>query len=252
MWSYPRVLAHRGAGVLAPENTLEAMQVGWEHGYRAVEFDVMLSKDGFPVLMHDPFFGRTVAGAGEVCKTLAQDLMKMDAGSWFSPAFAHARVPSYEAVFRFCCEHSIWMNVEIKPAPGHEQETGRVVAEITQRLMQVTRSKAAAPLLSSFSFDALMSAKLAAPGLARAFLMDTITNDWRSCLQQLDAIALHTNQKYLSPILAKKVKEARYGLFCYTVNSPERAREIFNWGVDGFCTDRIDLIPFNFRGDKLF
>jgi len=52
-WPYPRVLAHRGGGKMAPENTLAAMQCGVDYGYRAVEFDVMLSKDGVPVLMHD-------------------------------------------------------------------------------------------------------------------------------------------------------------------------------------------------------
>jgi glycerophosphoryl diester phosphodiesterase len=46
--------------------------------------------------------------------------------------------------------------------------------------------------------------------------------------------------------MATAIKDAGYGLFCYTVNDPERAREILGWGVDGFCTDRIDLIPADF------
>jgi len=54
MWPYPKVIAHRGGGTLSPENTLAAMQCGLDYGFAAVEFDVMLSKDGIPVLMHDP------------------------------------------------------------------------------------------------------------------------------------------------------------------------------------------------------
>ena len=59
-------------------------------------------------------------------------------------------------------------------------------------------------------------------------------------------MAIHTNHKYLTPEQAKAVKAAGLGLFCYTVNTPERAREILSLGVDGFCTDRIDLIGPDF------
>ena len=65
-------------------------------------------------------------------------------------------------------------------------------------------------------------------------------------LRKLEAVALHTNQKKLTLAWAKEIKAAGYGLFCYTVNSPERGREIMSWGVDGFCTDRIDLIGADF------
>ena len=59
-------------------------------------------------------------------------------------------------------------------------------------------------------------------------------------------MAMHTNHKKLTPALALAVKQAGLGLFCYTVNDPQRARAILAWGVDGFCTDRIDLIGPHF------
>ena len=110
MWFYPKVIAHRGGGVLAPENTLAAMRCGLAHGFHAVEFDVMLSQDGVPVLMHDPQFGRTVRGVGNVCETTAAALARMDAGSWFGPQFAGEPVPTFEETARFCKENQIWMN----------------------------------------------------------------------------------------------------------------------------------------------
>jgi glycerophosphoryl diester phosphodiesterase len=97
-------------------------------------------------------------------------------------------------------------------------------------------------LFSSFSFDALMAARRVAPAIPRGFLVDSIPGDWQERRQALDAVALHTNHKNLTPPLAQAVKQAGYGLFCYTVNEPARAEEILAWGVDGFCTDRIDLI----------
>jgi len=248
MWPYPKVIAHRGGGTLAPENTLAAMRCGWEHGFAAVEFDVMLSKDGVPVLMHDPEFGRTVAGNGRVADTLAADLQKLDVGKWFSALFVGEHVPLYADVVRFCRQHGIWMNVEIKPSPGAEEETGRIVAEQTQALFADVAVVDALhlPLFSSFSFAALMAAKHAAPTIPRGFLMDKITDDWKARLQELAARALHTNHKYLTQEQVREVKDAGYGVFCYTVNTPERASEMLQWGVDAFCTDRIDLIPADF------
>lgn len=238
-WPFPRIVAHRGGGSLAPENTLAAMQCGLAHGFRAVEFDVMLSQDGVPILMHDEQFGRTVAGIGAVPTTHSMALLAMDAGSWLGAAFAGERVPTYSKVIEFCHQHGIWMNVEIKPARGFEQATGAAVGAMTQALLAADQ---AMPLLSSFSFAALMAAKVAAPGIPRGLLVEHIPPDWNEQLLELNAVALHVDQKNLTATSAAAVKRAGFGLFCYTVNTPERARELLSWDVDGFCTDRIDLI----------
>jgi glycerophosphoryl diester phosphodiesterase len=248
MWPYPQIIAHRGGGSLAPENTLAAMRCGLAHGFRAVEFDVMLARDGVPIVMHDPQFGRTVPGKGNVYDKSAQELAAMDAGSWFGPDFAGEPVPTYEQVAQFCMQHAIWMNVEIKPAPGFEEQTGRVVGEVTRRLFATQiaahvpgSNDATLPLFSSFSFEAVMAARVAAPEIPRGWLAGTIPVDWQARLEQLDAVALHTSHAKLSAPQALAVKDAGYGLLCYTVNDVGRAREIIGWGVDAFCTDRIDL-----------
>jgi glycerophosphoryl diester phosphodiesterase len=252
-WPYPKVLAHRGGGILAPENTLAAIRRGLEHGFHAVEFDVMLTRDGVPILMHDEQRGRTVPGKGDIADLAATELFQLDAGAWFGPGFVGERVPAYADVVAFCKGNGIWMNVEIKPAAGHERQTGRVVADLTRKMFAAeiaARKHGGAvdslPLLSSFSFEAVQEAQRAAPEIPRAFLVDTVPGDWQERLQEIDAVALHTNQKNLTPALAKAVKAAGYGLFCYTVNDLERAREMLDWGVDGFCTDRIDLISTQF------
>jgi len=245
MWLYPKILAHRGGGSLAPENTLAAMRCGLAHGFHAVECDVMLSSDSIPVLMHDPQFGRTVPGNGRVCDTPARQLAAMDAGAWFGKTFAGEPVPLYEQVIAFCKENRIWMNVEIKPAPGFDAETGRVVAETTQRLFAqelASGDPASLPLLSSFSYEALRAAQAAAPGLPRGLLVQSIPADWLDRMRELDAVALHADHRKLTEAMARKVKAAGYGLFCYTVNTPARAREIMAWGVDAFCTDAIHRI----------
>lgn len=236
-YAWPRIVAHRGAGLFAPENTLAAMKKGLEFGLRAVEFDVMLSADGVPVLMHDPEFGRTVPGPGSVATTLAADLCKMDAGSWFDARFAGEPVPLYADIVRFCLAAGIWMDVEIKPAPGFEALTGEVVARTTSALCDDPQRLC----FSSFSASALAVARAVAPQWPRRLLVDAVPPDWPARLAALDAVALDCNHRKLDGASARRIKDAGVGLFCYTVNTRERARELFGWGVDALCTDRLDL-----------
>jgi glycerophosphoryl diester phosphodiesterase len=256
MWTYPTFLAHRGGGKLAPENTIAALRCALAHGFRAVEFDVMLARDGVPVVLHDPYLGRTIAGSGHVYDYDAAELVAMDAGAWFGPAFAGEPVPLFTQFVAFCKAHAIWMNIEIKPAPGFEAATGKAVAELTRAMfgLDIAQDGPMVPLLSSFSDVALAAAREAAPDLPRALLLDTLESGWEAgceagceagweaAARRLDAVAIHTSHKHLTAALAGQVKAAGFGLFCYTVNEPARAREILGWGVDALCTDRIDLI----------
>ena len=247
-WPFPRVVAHRGGGTLAPENTIAGLRCGLAHGFHAVEFDVMLSQDGVPVLMHDEKFGRTVPPGGSVASTSAATLVAMDAGAWFAADYVGEPIPTYAQAFEFCQRNQIWMNVEIKPAAGFESVTGRVVAQASLAMLQ---SQQATPLFSSFSFEALQVAAAVAPQIPRGWLTDRIEPDWHARLRGLGAIAVHTNQRHLTAALAAAVKQAGFGLFCYTVNTPERATELLRWGVDGFCTDRIDLVGADFARPRL-
>jgi len=251
MWPYQKVLAHRGGGKLAPENTFAALRCGLSHGFRAVEFDVMLARDGVPVVMHDPFLGRTVAGSGNVFDYDAAELAQMDAGSWFGKQFDGEPVPLFADFAAFCKAGGIWMNIEIKPARGFEEQTGKAVAAATRALFAVEIAAGdvtAVPLLSSFSEAALAAARQAAPDVARALLFDAIPRNWEPRARNLGAVAIHANHKHLTAHLARDIRLAGFGLFCYTVNQPLRARELLAWGVDGFCTDRIDLIGPDFAG----
>ena len=254
-WPYARVLAHRGGGTLAPENTIGAIRVGIEHGYRAIEFDAMLPRDDTPILMHDPRLGRTVAGAGAVTGYTAEDLARLDAGRWHSPRFRGEPVPTLEEALAFCRREGVWCNVEIKPAPGREAATGRVVAT-TVAAAWADRLRAGGarqdaiepvvPLLSSFSIDALEAARAAAPDLPRGWLVDRVPSGWQAHFDALGCVAVHTNHRHLTPARAAEIKASGAWLFCYTVNEPARARELLAWGVDAFCTDRIDLIGPDF------
>lgn len=241
MWNFPRVLAHRGGGTLAPENTLAALRCGHAHGLLAVEFDVMQIGDGALVLMHDAELGRTVTGEGSLSRCTLAQLAAADAGSWFSADFAGEPVPSFAQAADFCLGHGIMMNAEIKPLPGTARGCGRAVAAACARMPE------GSVLLSSFSVEALDAAREAAPAVPRALLVEAVPEDWRERLGKVGAVALHAKAGLLQPAQAAAVKAAGFGLMAYTVNDPAEARALFAMGVDAVCTDRIDLIGADFR-----
>jgi glycerophosphoryl diester phosphodiesterase len=243
-YHYPtRIFAHRGGGTLAPENTLEGMQLAQRMGFEGVEFDVMLTRDEVPVLMHDPIFGRTVFGEGSVAATDAVTLTQMNAGAWAGKAeFAHAVVPRFADVVRYCRANRIFMNVEIKPAPEFEAITGAIVAQTTRALFADEPDRSKWPLLSSFQFRALAAARDTAPECDRAMLYSIVPANWQADLQELQCKALHTDWRRLTEESADVIKAAGYGLFVYTVNDVATAQEMFSMGVDAMCTDRLDLL----------
>ena len=158
-WPFPRVLAHRGGGALAPENTIAAIRVGLDRGFRAVEFDAMLAADDVPVLMHDPTLERTGLVGGVVSALPAAELGRVDVGGWHSPRFIGETVPTLERTLRFCRDHDIWPNIEIKPVPGFEVATGAAVARVTSQIYadlirpegeRTDRFDPRIPLLSSY------------------------------------------------------------------------------------------------------
>ena len=242
-YSYPaRVIAHRGGGTLAPENTLAGLRCAHQRGFGAVEFDVMLARHDVPVLMHDDTLERTTNGHGAVPEASIAELGRLDAGSWRDVAFAGEPVPGFAAAARLSLLLGLFCNVEIKPwTPGGAAvaaRTGRLVAADCARLWQEAPARV---LLSSFSITALAAARQAAPQVPRAALFDVVPADWRTELERHECVALHCNEKRLDAAIARSIKSAGYGLMCWTVNDPARAAMLFDWGVDAICTDRIDL-----------
>lgn len=242
-WPYPRIVAHRGGGILAPENTLAAIRHGASMGFRGVEFDVMLAGDGTPVLIHDETFERTTSGRGSVPAVAFAEIAKFDAGAWHSDSFRGERVPTFVAATNLCRELGLWANVEIKPAKGYEVQTGRVVGRLT---LDLWRGSIPAPVVSSFSMEALRAARDVAPSVPRGMLVKKIPADWRSRMQELECIALHCSYRELSEKLTAEIHAAGYSVLCWTVNDPAEATRLLKWGVDCLVTDRIDLIAPDF------
>jgi len=238
-WPYPRIVAHRGGGALAPENTLGAIRLGASMGFKGVEFDVMLAGDGTPVLIHDETLERTTNGRGEVAATPYAEIAALDAGSWRGERWRGERVPTFEQAGLLCRELGLWANVEIKPAKGHERATGEAVARMARDLW---RSADLAPVLSSFAGDALAAARDAVPDLPRGALVGKVPHDWQRLVRELDCVALHCNYKHLDETHPALIHAAGYAVLVYTVNEPADARRLLGWGVDCLVTDALERI----------
>jgi len=236
-WPYPLWIAHRGAGKLAPENTLAAFRVGASHGYRAFECDVKLSADGVPFLLHDATLQRTTNASGTAGELAWAELSKLDAGGWHSRAFAGEPIPTLQAVARYVQRNGYALNIEIKPTPGQEHETGRVVAREAARLWA---GHTPAPLLTSFQPDALAGAIETAPDLPRGLLIDRLSDGCIEAAQQLQCVALVSQYALLDAQLIALLRGVGLHVLAYTVNDPAEAHRLADLGIDGLITDAVD------------
>jgi len=236
-WPYPRWIAHRGAGTLAPENTLAALREGAARGFRAFECDVRLSADGVPFLLHDDTLERTSDGHGAAETLTWSVLSRLDAGGWLDRRWAGEPPASLQAVAAFVVANALALNIELKPGPGRARATGEVVAAHAARWWA---AGTVPPLLSSFDADALAAAQATAPALPRALLLETLTEGWLEQAQRLGCLAVVVEHRALDAEAAARAHVAGLRLLAYTVNDEADARRLWALGADGLITDAVD------------
>jgi glycerophosphoryl diester phosphodiesterase len=236
---WPRVWAHRGGGRLAPENTLAGIAQAVTVGCRGIEFDVMLSADGTPVLIHDETVDRTTDGRGRVAQLSDAELARLDAGGWYGAQWAGEPIPRLDQALVAGLAADLFMNVEIKPARGFEADTGRVAAELVAEVMAGREGRV---VLSSFSEEALDAARAAASQLPRGLLVGRIPAGWLGRCQALGCMALHADIRHLDAGHVARIKAAGLRLATYTENQLFKARQAVDWGIDAIITDHPDRI----------
>ena len=238
-WPYPKLAAHRGAGKLAPENTLAALRLGYAHGYRMIEIDVKLSADGVAFLLHDATLDRTTSGRGRADALSWRELAQLDAGTWHSSAYAGEPLPTLANVAHWARASGVAVNIEIKPTPGRERETGAAVALDAKSLWAGADVR---PLLSSFSEAALDAAQQAAPELPRAWLTEQFQDDWRERVMRLGCIAVDVKHTLLARERVDEFHAAGLRVATWTANQPARVADLLTWGVDTVITDAVDVV----------
>ncbi|MFM2084570.1 MAG: hypothetical protein RLY95_1388 [Pseudomonadota bacterium] len=259
-WPYPRFIAHRGGGKLAPENTLAAFRVGASFGYRMFECDIKLSSDNVPFVLHDDTLDRTTnvkekmseeatEGTSYVAGLLDWNtISSFDAGSWYSRVYAGESVPTMEAVSQFCIQNHYALNIELKPTEmeGESKNVADAVARrtgeiVTKRAQVLWKDSSLLPLMSSFKPESLVGAKAVAPELPRGLLLDEMWDGWLECAITLDCAIVTCHYKLWNAASVAKVKAAGMRCGSYTVNDSADAKRLFELGIDCIYTDRLDL-----------
>lgn len=275
VWPYPQLIAHRGAGLQAPENTIAAFVRGAEYGYRMFECDVKLSSDGVPYLMHDSTLDRTTnvqtiklestwtytnsekkEDKGWNARDQSWDILsKLDAGSWWQQTsfpkkkYTGERMPTLDQVAEWCIANDCDLNIEIKPIPGTERETGMVVAEYADKLWS---GSGRSPLLTSFSSESIKGAKEVAPSLMRGMLFSELEEGWYDIVQSLQCTAVVCEEKLWNKETVERPLADGIWCLAYTVNTVESIDRLLSLGLVGIITDQVhNPFPCN-RFDAAF
>jgi glycerophosphoryl diester phosphodiesterase len=233
------VLGHRGARSSAPENTISAFRLAMEQGADGVEFDVLLSSDGVPVVIHDETVERTTDGHGRVRDLSAQELAGLNAAHQ-APGFAKEGVPTLVQTLESLPDGAI-ANVELKESGRYSKQ------EFVLRVLPLLQSQATRLqiIVSSFDGELLALLRRASPGLPIALLFSTRDAYWLSALyhwRQIKPNALHLPLALISTRVIRALRRQNMHVAVWTVNDPDQAKECMVLGVDGIMTDHVAKI----------
>lgn len=213
-------------------------------GVKWVELDVKLTADSVPILFHDDDLDRTTNGHGAVAQMRWRDIQDLEAGSWFSEGFAGIRVPTLEETLDVLMHYKMGVNLEIKPCAGREVET----AEAMLDLLTQSWDERDNILISSFSHVSLETTKDMAEDFPRAFLLDDEwPKNWLEIAEYLEVPIINISNSCNREQVELIIDSGRQ-VFVYTVDDPQRAKQLRQWGVDGVFTNDPDAItPALFR-----
>jgi len=233
----PELIAHRGASGYAPENTISSVMMAKELGIKWVEFDVMLSACGEPVIIHDVKINRTTNGRGRVHQMTYDELSQFDAGSWFSSSYKDHKIPSLKAMINCLKDNGLRAVIELKPYPGQEQLTAKKTFDL---ILDVWPQGLEHIIFASFQIDALKAIRQCCDKQAIGYGIHRWHRNWLDDIKALGCVSVHVNHWILNQRRTKALKGTGAHLLSYTVNNPKRALKLFKWGIDGIFSDFPD------------
>jgi glycerophosphoryl diester phosphodiesterase len=232
------VVAHRGASRVAPENTLPAFQAAVQLGVDMVELDYLHTADRIPVAFHDEDLDRlTDARArfgGEkiplATKTLAE-LKTLDAGSWFGPQFAGTRIPTLDEAVHTILGGSL---------PLIERKAGDAATfvDLVNRKHWVS-----SVAVMAFDWDFLHECRRLSSTLVLGALGEhDISAAQLDEMKSFGATFAGWNNKHLTKSHVDALHEHGLRVSVWTVDDPDRARELVHFGVDMITSNVPDVI----------
>ena len=226
------ITAHRGASRFYPENTMAAFEGAKQLGAEWIELDVQQSKDGQIIVIHDTNFRRTTSVAANTWELNYDEIVELDAGSFFDIAYAGEKIPLLSEVVLFALENDMKLNIELKPT-GHEKDFVKCVIDIIKQ-----EGFENFCVITSQVYEVLEQVKAYDNSISTVYVMSLAYGD----INQL-AAADHFSVEATSatPGLISRVHQAGKQIYVWTVNTKENIDKMIGLGVDNIITDDIRL-----------
>ena len=226
------ICAHRGENQEHPENTLSAFKAAIDMGAQMIEFDVRLTKDKKPVIMHDRSVDRTTNGKGLVSELTFEEIRKLDAGSWKSEKFKGEKVPTLEETLDIMPQN-IWLNVHLKG----DRELGKIVAQV---IREKKREKQAVIACDSRVLagvrevgDDFLICNMERQSDRKEYVDETI----RKKFPFIQLLIKRRDETLAGDV--KRLNENNIKVNYYHAETPESTRELFDMGVDFVLTNHL-------------
>ncbi len=230
--NYTEVIAHRGSSLYAPENTLASIDLAITDGADAIEFDVRLTKDGIPILLHDETIKRTTMDTSSIkVKDLTLEEVKLlDAGSWFSDEYSAEPIPTLEEAL-ILIDHRTHIFVELKV---NSTELEQKVVELieTYEMMDLTT-------FLSTNRTQLGHIKQINPDYQTLLLISAYYGSYEILVNFWDTDSYGFERTFIQshPELIDLIHEKEKKAFVWTINNPTHIEELMNIDIDGIITD---------------
>lgn len=243
----PLIIAHRGASALAPENTFAAFQKAIDDGADGIEFDVRPSREGIPVVFHDSTLKRSAKIESCVSDLTAEELSKIDVGSWFNRAFPRKaddlfsaqNIPTLADTFEFLRDYNGLLYVELKGGDSTISALAEAVCELIRQTDLLPNI-----IIKSFNLEAVAIAKRILPEVKTAALFEpkilTILRKKKLILDEAakchaDEISLHYSLATKS--FVRRARENNFSTVIWTANSKIWVKRALNYGISAIITN---------------
>ena len=180
MLNLPKLIGHRGVKNLAPENTLDSIELANKLGLKWIEVDVKISKDKIPIILHDDSLDRTTNFKGLPIDFLYEEIKALDAGFFFYNYKTDIFIPTLKDIFNFCTKYEIGINIELKPNKGFEIDNVKAIAKAIHQSQDLNNF-----YFSSFDLKSLIEMKKIFPYFHYGLLVDNFENAYslQECLK---------------------------------------------------------------------
>ena len=237
----PLIIGHRGASAVAPENTLAAFRKAIEVGADGIEFDVRLSRDGVPVIIHDETLCRTALRPDRVADLSGEELQNVNAGSWFSADYGDEKIPGLQQLLEDFSSNNALLYLELKCGASEIPNLVAVTSGLLEHYSICERT-----IVECFDLRAIEAMKQHAPHIKTAALFEpTLTNptallSGRALVKRAldvgaDEIALH--HRLANKRTIEAARDAKLRVVVWTVDDPRWLTRSQELGIDCLITN---------------